>query len=387
MKTDVRAHARSTLYPFPSGLLTLGALLLFWMVTFSTRSNEVPWLTEVQQPPFPIPIPARALTPLLPEKDLGSPHALSQWRRHRSELQRHWLNLLGPMPQRPKSTRFETLQTEQIEGVTRKRIRYENEPGQFLEAYLLLPSTDPMRSSLGTTSTSRRRAGLIALHATTDQSNGPIAGVGGRDDEQLGLKLARQGFVVLCPRNFLWVNAPQLKDAVAQFQQRHPDTLGIHKMLYDAQRATDILAALPEVDPHRLGSVGHSLGAKEVLYLTAFDERIRASVFSEGGIAFDSTNWDAPWYLGPKIHQSEFARNHHELLALIAPRPFLILGGESGPGAADGNRSWPYLQAARSIYALYGPPMRFGLLNHHEGHKISDATFARLSEWLKTYLQ
>jgi dienelactone hydrolase len=55
------------------------------------------------------------------------------------------------------------------------------------------------------------------------------------------------------------------------------------KMLYDAMVAVDILAALPEVDPKRLCSVGHSLGAKEVLYLAAFDERIRATVSSEGG--------------------------------------------------------------------------------------------------------
>jgi hypothetical protein len=36
--------------------------------------------------------------------------------------------------------------------------------------------------------------------------------------------------------------------------------------------------------PDRVFAIGHSLGAKEVLYLAGFDERIRAAVSSEGGI-------------------------------------------------------------------------------------------------------
>src|SRR5439155_24882510 len=100
---------------------------------------------------------------------------------------------------------------------------------------------------------------------------------------------------------------------------------GMAKMLYDALVAVDILAALPEVDPSRLGCVGHSLGAKEALYLAAFDERIKVAVSSEGGIGTKFSNWDAAWYLGPSIKEPTFTRDHHELLALVAPRPFLLL--------------------------------------------------------------
>lgn len=38
--------------------------------------------------------------------------------------------------------------------------------------------------------------------------------------------------------------------------------------------------------------------------------------------------WQAPWYLGPVVLDPKFPRNHHELIALIAPRPFLVLGGK-----------------------------------------------------------
>ena len=53
-------------------------------------------------------------------------------------------------------------------------------------------------------------------------------------------------------------------------------------------------------------------------HAAAFDERFKVAVFSEGGIGLTFSNWDAPWYLGPRIRQPGFAREHHELLALIA---------------------------------------------------------------------
>lgn len=355
---------------------TLQLFVALLCVSISAQAADVPWLAEIQKPPEKMPVPFRPLAPLLSEDDLKSKNALDRWRVRREEIRRAWLDFLGPMPDRPKSTAFETLRTDQLDGLTRKLIRYENEPGQTLEAYLLQPA-NPVNS---------KRAGLVALHQTSNDHIDEIAGVKGPESQHLGLKLAHAGFVVICPRNFLWHEVSDYQVAVARFRERHPDTLGMHKMLYDAQRAADILASLPDVDAERLGTVGHSLGAKEVLYLMAFDARIRAGVFSEGGIAFDSTNWDAPWYLGPKINSSDFPHNQHELLALIAPRPLLILAGETGRGAADGDRSWPYVATALPIYALSGRPARLGVLNHRQGHTISAGTFGKLEEWLRTYL-
>jgi hypothetical protein len=128
------------------------------------------------------------------------------------------------------------------------------------------------------------------------------------------------------------------------------------------------------------------LGAKEALYLAAFDDRIKVAVASEGGIRFRSTNWDAPWYLGTAIREDSFPLNHHQLLALIAPRPFLILAGEKGSGAADSNRNWPYLIAAQPVYRLYDRPVRLGMFNHEQGHSIPPAAFSRMRDWLGTYL-
>ena len=116
---------------------------------------------------------------------------------------------------------------------------------------------------------------------------------------------------------------------------------------------------------------------------------MKAAVFSEGGIGLTYTNWHAPWYLGSAIHEKDFALEHHQLLALIAPRAFLLVGGESGPpntSVADGDRSWPYIEAVLPIYKFYGDIAPVGLYNHRLGHTIPDKAFSRMSEWLKFYL-
>lgn len=353
--------------------------LALLLITSTAHAGDVPWLAEVTTPPKTLPKLEGPPLALLSKTSTGQPITdLAGWKSKRAELRNAWLDFLGPMPERPANTTIKVLRTDELPDVVRQLIEYENEPGQTLQAYLLRP-----RQALPA---GQKRAGIVALHPTTAETIEPIAGLSGPEAKQTGLQLARRGFVVICPRNFLWQDAKALPEAVEKFKARHPHTLGMHKMLYDAQRATDILAAQPEVDPRRLGSVGHSLGAKEVLYLAAFDERIKATVSSEGGLGLWSTNWEAPWYLGPAVKQLDFPRNHHELIALIAPRPFLVLAGEAGSGSADGDRSWPVLKPAQDIARLYGEPIRLGIFNHHEGHSIPPVAQERLADWLEVYL-
>ena len=344
------------------------------------RAGDVAWLAEVQTgPPNPPRERLGKLMPLLVDERGGAITTRAGWETQRKIVRDEWLKFLGPMPEPRPAVKLEVIKTEQLKEVSRLLVRYEGEPGLFVEGYLLLPTP--------ANTTGKKRAGIVALHQTTNTSIDEIAGVSGPDSMQIGLKLAKRGFVVFCPRCFLWQNVKDLNEAVAKHRERHPNSLGMAKMLYDAMRGTDVLANLPDVDANRIGAVGHSLGAKEALYLAAFDERIKAAVASEGGTAFRSTNWDAPWYLGPAIRDENFSLNHHQLLALMAPRPFLILGGESGSGAADGDRSWPLLEAAIPIWKLYGEPTRLGLLNHHQGHSIPEPVFERTAEWLETYLR
>jgi dienelactone hydrolase len=288
-----------------------------------------------------------------------------------------WLDLVGevlPREQLLKKVRrppqFEIRESDRESGVLRRRIRYETERGVTTEAYLLVPQK-----------LSGRVPGVVVLHSTVDYTIRQPAGLEGPPEAAWGLKLAQRGMVAICPRCFLWGDSPpaDYKARVEEHQRRHPRSRGISKMVFDASRAVDLLQSLNEVDPERIGAAGHSLGAKETLYLTALDERIRAAVSSEGGIGTKFSNWDAPWYWGDGEF---FGREHHELLALAAPRPFLLIGGNS----ADGERSWPFIEAALPVYRLYGEPCRLGLFNHGKGHSIPPLAERRVYEWLEAYL-
>jgi dienelactone hydrolase len=312
---------------------------------------------------------------------------VKEWKLQRQKIRDAWLNFLGPMPTERPTAQLEVLSTSKVEfprggECQRDFVRYQSEPDEFVEGYLLRPRGEKYPGL---------RPGMVALHQTSRRNIDEIADVEvqRRGNQNLAFQLCEQGFVVFCPRCYLWQMPPDydinVKVTVDRFRLRHPKTLGMHKMLYDAQRAVDILVSLDGVDRNRIGTVGHSLGAKEVLYLMAFDERVKAGVASEGGVAFSSTNWHDPWYLGSGIKAPDFPLNHHQVLALAAPRPLLILGGEAGPGAADGSRSWPYVAAAQSVYQLEQGTVRLGLLNHHQGHSIPDDVAMKLIEWLNVY--
>jgi len=331
--------------------------------------KDVPWLAEVQQPPKSLPDDAPQLSSII-----SNGVSLSDWKLKRETMKQWWLRFLDPFPVAPAPPpSLEIVKEDKLDGVVRQQVRYAIEPGIESEAYLLRPAA-----------AAGRLPAITVFHSTVNHSIRQPAGVEGRPEKAFGLKMARRGYVAFCPRNFLWPTNFKIlaREETERFTKRHPGSKGMAKMLYDARVAVDIVQSLPYVDPNRIGAVGHSLGAKEVLYLAAFDSRVKATVSSEGGIGTRFSNWNAPWYLGPEIDQPSFKREHHELLALVAPRPFLLIGGDS----ADGTRSWPFIEAALPVYRLYGKPARLGLLNHGKGHSVPPEAEAKIYQWLTTYL-
>ena len=338
------------------------------------KSKNVRWLKEIQTSPAKLPAEAPKLRDLLTDGSGMRIDSLDGWKGCREELRQWWLEFLGPMPAgRKEAPKLEVLEEDRPEGVVRQLVQYEVEPGIKTQAYLLRPLK-----------VTGKVPGVAAFHSTADESIRQPAGVEGLPEKAFGLRFARQGRIVFCPRNYLWPDNTHIaaKEEAEKFQKRMPKSKGMAKMLYDALVAVDILASLPEVDAARIGAVGHSLGAKETLYLAAFDERVKVTVSSEGGIGTKFSNWDALWYLGDSIQKPDFTHEHHELLALAAPRPFLLIGGDS----ADGDRGWPFIEQALKVYQLYEGPPRIGQYNHKKGHAVPPEAEQRIEEWFAAYL-
>ncbi|WP_202921620.1 dienelactone hydrolase family protein [Anatilimnocola aggregata] len=341
-----------------------------------SANKEVSWLAETQQRPEKLPADAKSFPSLLVDK-AGQPiRTVAAWQERRKELLAQWQEFLGAMPAKrdpSKPPQVKVLEADTVGNVTRQRVEYEVEPGLVTEAYICRPT-----ELTGTTS------GVVCFHSTVEHSIRQPAGLGKDVQKAFGLKFAQQGRIVFSPRCFAWPANDKMavQEETRKYLARVPKSLGMAKMLYDSLVAVDILAKLPGVDPERLGAVGHSLGAKEVLYLAAFDERIKVTVSSEGGVGLKFSNWNAPWYLGTAIDEPGFPHDHHELLACVAPRPFLLVGGES----ADGDRGWPYIAAALPAYHLSDPTARLGQFNHRQGHAVPPIAEERIEEWFRTYL-
>lgn len=322
---------------------------------------------------------------------------LEEWNAESTVRRKRFQTLLGPMPQVGTVPPVQVLSSEIIDGVERREIRIEVEPGVFMNAYLLIPQSDIANEVLR----EGKRPGMVALHPTTNSNIEEIAGVGTDGPRATGWELAKCGYVVICPRCYLWQDATQFQEATERQQARHPQARGIAKMVFDARRALDVLLDLEVVDGTRIGAFGHSLGAKEVLYLMAADPRVLCGVASEGGVSIPSTNWDAPWYLGkpPRLEGEDW--DHHELISLIAPRSLLILGGERGAGAADGSSSLATLAAAEKAWKLYDPLFSSGtkdlpehapklghlaFWNHGQGHVYQQPQWEATLVWFKRTL-
>lgn len=344
-------------------------------LTAAETTAPLPWLDEVQRPPAGPVKEATPLSPLLQDSAGNQLTTVAAWEARRAVLRAQWQELLGTIQStRGPAPMLQVLEEDVVDQVLRQRVGYEIEPGIQTEAYLLRPQKMPAKPA----------PGVVVFHSTVDHSIRQPAGVEGVPEKAFGLKLARRGYITFSPRNYLWpTNSKiQAEGEAKRFLARKPGVTGMAKMLFDAQVAVDILAAQPSIDKARLGAVGHSLGAKEVLYLAAFDDRIRCTVSSEGGVGMTFSNWNAPWYLGAAFEKIRAQHEHHELLAMAAPRPFLLLGGDS----ADGDISWPFIAAAMPVYQLYSSRPALGLLNHKQGHAVPPIAEQRIDQWLDHYL-
>lgn len=203
---------------------------------------------------------------------------------------------------------------------------------------------------------------------------------------QFGRHLVEQGHVVACMEAFPYNTVPEPAENVGfawwqvgaeRILSENPGWTGIGKLVWDTSRALDLLLAQPEVDHDRVVVIGHSLGGKMAFYAAAFDDRFRACIASDFGIGWDFTNWDAPWYFGPQVHEPDFTLSGHHALALMAPRPFLLIAGE-----ADRPESWQYLQEAQRVYRLYGREDAVGCFMHMTGHRPTPASIRTAYCWL-----
>lgn len=198
--------------------------------------------------------------------------------------------------------------------------------------------------------------------------------------QAMGLRLAAAGLTVMAVP--WWFETAVPDDAPGDLAGRYGPPAERHReeqpmtalgrSVADLMLAVDALASLPSVDGRRIGVLGHSLGGKLALFLAALDRRITAAVVHEPGLGLAFSNWSDPWYLGERVPTD---RDLDEVLALVAPRPVLLVGG----GDSDGAHNRHLVERARRSWD--GRP-GLSLLEHDGGHPLVPHVLAACTEWL-----
>ena len=99
--------------------------------------------------------------------------------------------------------------------------------------------------------------------------------------------------------------------------------------LQEISLALDYVMTLPEVDPTRIGFVGHSYGGRAAVWAPAWDERISASVSNCGCIGYrDSFARDAGFQ--PEFVVPNIARDHdiEDVLCVADQCQYLVMAAQ-----------------------------------------------------------
>src|SRR5262249_5644771 len=261
----------------------------------------------------------------------------------------------------------------------RKKLTFAVEKDDRVPAYLLMP---------------RRRngkvPGILCLHQTVRIGKMEPAGLGENENLRYGVHLAEHGYATLCP------DYPSFGDYPYDFaRSRFPS--GSMNAIWNNMRAVDLLQSLAEVDPERIGCIGHSLGGHNTMFTAVFDARIKALVSNCGFTSFPKyyggklKGWTSDRYM-PRIASvyemkpEKMPFDFTEGVATLAPRAFLA----SSPLHDDNfevSGVKDCIAAAQPVYALLNAPDRLDAnypdCKHAFPPEARKVAYAWLERWLK----
>jgi dipeptidyl aminopeptidase/acylaminoacyl peptidase len=306
----------------------------------------------------------------------------ADWEQRRAQVMRAVQEVMGPLPSPASKTPLEvqTLEESRLGKCVRRKIAYHTDSENArIRAWLFIPDSEK----------GSKRAAVLCLHQTTPVGKDEPAGVAGQRHFNYALELAEQGFVTLAP------DYPSFGEYPYDFA--HDEyTSGSMKAIYDNIRAVDLLQSLPEVDPEKIGCIGHSLGGHNAIFTAVFEPRIKAVVSSCGFTQFshyyggDLKGWTSERYM-PRI-ASEYGKNparmpfdFTELIAALAPRPFMAVAPVKDDNFdVEGVRR--IMAAAAPIYRLYDAEAVLKAAYPEGGHDFPTKERKKAYEFLQQHL-
>ncbi len=304
------------------------------------------------------------------------------WNRRRLEIRSDWHRIMGEWPPMVDHPSIEIIETTMRDNVTQQRVRVQIAPDQTSDGYILIPPGD----------------GPFPAVFVPFYDPETSIGLSDKPFRDFAWQLSQRGCVSLS------IGSPG-GDARKPVLSERARCQPLSYLGYIAANAWNALASLDVVDTTRIGIVGHSYGGKWAMFGSCLYDKYACAVWSDPGIVFDETrpsiNYQEPWYLGldsnvtrkPGLVRDDSPRtgayktlvdlkhNLHELHALMAPRPFLVSGGEEDPP-----KRWEALNHTIAVNKLLGYEGRVAMTNrttHSPTAESNEQIYQFFNYWLK----
>lgn len=261
---------------------------------------------------------------------------LAEWEQYRWHLKQNMEAIMGPLPDRQNLPELDiqiidTFHTDRymrlnIDFRAAKNATLSEVEEERVPAYLYLPHRSSITGKL---------PAMLALHPTGADGKKIVDGQG-KTNRAYAKELAERGYIVIAP------DYPSYGDLSAYDFENDRYQSGTMAAIFYHMRCVDLLTERRDVDPERIGVIGHSLGGHNAMFVGAFDERLKVVVSSSGWTQmeyYDIGEVAQEHYggrLGPyaqdrymplvrdkyDLDGERIPINYHEMIALLAPRAF-----------------------------------------------------------------
>lgn len=315
----------------------------------------------------------------------------ADWKGEREKVRSTLRELLGDIPERPEKPKVKIVETRAGNGYVLEKFLIDNGVDSWIPGYLALPTDVKGKVPI-----------VVGLHGHGSSKDNVFGIESGTAQDVMAL-LVSNGYGVMAIDSYF--NGERRGTGPAgtrEMQERANQESSLFKLnlwfgrslwgmqLRDEQIALDYLLSRPEVDPDRIGVQGMSMGSTRAWWLAAMDERIKAVVgvacFTRYEELIQQRQLSAHgiYYFVPGM------LNHFDteaVMGLIAPRPFLVLTGDSDRGSPISGMK-VLEDKLHKVYSLYGKNENFKSIIYPEtGHVYTDEMKVEMLRWFEKHLK
>lgn len=202
---------------------------------------------------------------------------LAEWKIKRRQILEGMDQAMGKLPgfSNMPDMKIQIIDETKEEKYIRQNISFTVAENEEVPAFLYIPGR---RNKYG------KFPAMLALHETDPIGKKSVDGQGHNINLAYAKELAQRGYVVIAPDNPGFGGLEDYDFKTDRYQS------GTMKSIFDNMRCVDLLQSRADVDPDRIGIIGHSLGGHNAIFTGVFDERLKVIVSSCGWTLFDYDN-------------------------------------------------------------------------------------------------